>query len=81
MVLACYLCSSLIPVKEWSGMGSGLQPSVVVLGGINLDLVTITSRSPGPGETVVGSRFLTCPSGELGVTRFLMGPLVAQKRL
>jgi len=34
------------------------------LGGINMDLVTVTSRFPGPGETVVGSRFLTYPGGK-----------------
>ncbi len=39
-------------------------PSVVVLGGINMDLVTMTPRFPLPGETVVGSRFLTYPGGK-----------------
>ena len=33
--------------------------SVVVLGGINMDLVTVASRFPEAGETVVDSRFLT----------------------
>jgi len=37
---------------------------VVVLGGINMDLVTISPRFPQPGETVVGSRFLTYPGGK-----------------
>jgi ribokinase len=37
---------------------------VVVLGGINMDLVTMSSRFPQPGETVVGSRFLTYPGGK-----------------
>jgi ribokinase len=37
---------------------------VVVLGGINMDLVTITSRFPEAGETVVGDRFLTYPGGK-----------------
>ena len=36
---------------------------VVVLGGINMDLVTISARFPRPGEPVVGSRFLTYPGG------------------
>jgi ribokinase len=40
------------------------KPSIVVLGGINMDLVTITSRFPEAGETVVGSRFLTYPGGK-----------------
>ena len=38
--------------------------SVVVLGGINMDLVTVVSRFPEAGETVVGSRFLTYPGGK-----------------
>ena len=38
--------------------------SVVVLGGINMDLVTVASRFPEVGETVVGSRFLTYPGGK-----------------
>ena len=37
---------------------------IVVLGGINMDLVTISPRFPQPGETVVGSRFLTYPGGK-----------------
>ena len=38
--------------------------SVVVLGGINMDLVTVVSRFPEAGETAVGSRFLTYPGGK-----------------
>ena len=37
---------------------------VVVLGGINMDLVTMSVRFPQPGETIVGSRFLTYPGGK-----------------
>ena len=37
---------------------------VVVLGGINMDLVTMTPRFPEAGESVVGSRFLTYPGGK-----------------
>ena len=40
------------------------QIQVVVLGGINIDLVTVAERSPDAGETVVGSRFLTYPGGK-----------------
>ena len=40
------------------------RPGVVVLGGINMDLVTMTPRFPVPGETVVGTRFLTYPGGK-----------------
>ena len=37
---------------------------VVVLGGINMNLVAITPRFPQEGETVVGNRFLTYPGGK-----------------
>ena len=37
---------------------------VVVLGGINIDLVTLAHRFPEAGETVVGDRFLTYPGGK-----------------
>lgn len=37
---------------------------VVVLGGINIDLVTLAHRFPEPGETVVGDRFLTYHGGK-----------------
>ena len=37
---------------------------VVVLGGINMDLVAMASRFPKAGETVVGTRFLTYPGGK-----------------
>lgn len=40
------------------------RPSIVVLGGINIDLVTISPRFPEPGETVVGRRFLTYAGGK-----------------
>jgi len=40
------------------------SPSIVVLGGINMDLVTVAERFPEAGETVVGSRFLTYPGGK-----------------
>lgn len=40
------------------------RPLVVVLGGINMDLVTLAARFPEAGETVVGSKFLTYPGGK-----------------
>lgn len=40
------------------------QTSVIVLGGINMDLVTVAERFPAAGETVVGNRFLTYPGGK-----------------
>ena len=33
------------------------RPAVVVVGSMNIDLVTYTQRAPGPGETVIGDRF------------------------
>ena len=45
-------------------MTRNTQASIVVLGGINMDLVTISQRFPEAGETVVGSRFLTYPGGK-----------------
>ena len=40
------------------------EPGIVVLGGINMDLVTYSERFPSPGETVVGRRFLTYAGGK-----------------
>ncbi len=40
------------------------QPTIVVLGSINMDLVAITARVPVAGETVVGQRFFTAPGGK-----------------
>ena len=39
-------------------------PGIVVLGGINMDLVTYSERFPTPGETLVGHRFLTYAGGK-----------------
>ncbi|MGW6424108.1 ribokinase [Nocardia sp. NPDC055053] len=38
--------------------------TVVVLGSVNMDLVTTTGRRPAPGETVLGSGFATVPGGK-----------------
>ncbi|MEO2140835.1 MAG: ribokinase [bacterium] len=41
------------------------QPTnIIVLGGINMDLVTFAPRFPRPGETVVGNSFLTYAGGK-----------------
>jgi ribokinase len=37
---------------------------VVVVGSINMDLVTLASRFAGPGETILGERFLTVHGGK-----------------
>ncbi|MCS7207817.1 MAG: ribokinase [Dehalococcoidia bacterium] len=39
-------------------------PRVLVIGGINMDLVVVTPRFPAPGETVVGERFFITPGGK-----------------
>ncbi|GEM33679.1 ribokinase [Nocardia neocaledoniensis NBRC 108232] len=38
--------------------------TVVVLGSVNMDLVTTTARRPEPGETVLGTGFATVPGGK-----------------
>ena len=37
---------------------------IVVVGSINMDLVTQSPRFVGPGETILGERFLTIPGGK-----------------
>lgn len=39
---------------------------IVVLGGLNMDLMIETPRLAGPGETVEGTRFYTAPGGKGG---------------
>lgn len=39
---------------------------VVVLGGLNMDLMVETARPAGPGETRAGERFYTAPGGKGG---------------
>ena len=45
-------------------MSAGRKPRIVVLGGINMDLVASTERIPAPGETVFGRSFHTAPGGK-----------------
>ena len=40
------------------------MPRIVVVGSINMDLVTLAPRFPGPGETLLGSRFFTAHGGK-----------------
>ncbi|SDO32267.1 ribokinase [Nakamurella panacisegetis] len=40
------------------------ETRVVVLGSVNMDLVTTTSHLPAPGETVLGGSFSTIPGGK-----------------
>ena len=39
-------------------------PTIVVLGGINMDLIATAPRLPMPGETVRGGEFYTAPGGK-----------------
>ena len=39
-------------------------PTVVVLGGINMDLIGTAARLPAPGETIRGESFYTTPGGK-----------------
>lgn len=39
---------------------------IVVIGSINMDLVTVVSRFPAPGETLLGDRFLSVHGGKGG---------------
>ena len=45
-------------------MSLGKAPGIVVLGGINMDLVTYSDRFPGTGETIAGERFLAYAGGK-----------------
>lgn len=47
-------------------MASRKRPTIVVLGGLNMDLIGITPRLPAPGETVRGEKFYTAPGGKGG---------------
>lgn len=40
------------------------RPNVLVLGGINMGLITKAARAPEPGETLRGERFYTSPGGK-----------------
>ncbi|KAF0845858.1 ribokinase [Nocardia caishijiensis] len=45
-------------------MDHSATPTVVVLGSVNMDLVTTTTRRPALGETVLGSGFATVTGGK-----------------
>jgi ribokinase len=40
------------------------QLALVVLGGLNMDLIVNVPRLPGPGETVAGESLLRAPGGK-----------------
>ena len=41
-----------------------MTPKIVVVGSLNMDLVTRTPRIPVPGETIIGREFFTAPGGK-----------------
>ncbi len=47
-------------------MSADRRPAIVVLGGINMDLIGAAPRLPAPGETVLGDEFYTAPGGKGG---------------
>ena len=49
-----------------SEMSAPRKLRVVVLGGLNMDLVVSTERMPAPGETVFGDSFRSAPGGKGG---------------
>jgi ribokinase len=42
------------------------KPKVVVVGGINMDIIAAAERMPNPGETIGGSELYTAPGGKGG---------------
>jgi ribokinase len=40
------------------------RPNILVVGSINMDMVVRAPRMPAPGETILGSRFVTSPGGK-----------------
>ncbi len=54
---------------------SGRPPAVVVVGSMNIDLVTYAQRAPGPGETVIGDRFQSGFGGK-GANQAVMARLL-----
>src|SRR5690242_6413906 len=53
------LCLPIIPGKE-----PRMTRRIVVVGSINMDLVTQAPRFPQPGETLLGNGFVTVPGGK-----------------
>ena len=62
-------------------MSATRTPVIVVLGGINMDLVGTTERMPAPGETVFGQSFHTAPGGKGANQAVAAARLGAQVRM
>ena len=54
---------------------SGRPPAIVVVGSMNIDLIAYARRAPGPGETVIGDRFVTGFGGK-GANQAVMARLL-----
>src|SRR5690348_18440644 len=54
---------------------------IVVVGSINMDLVTQAPRFVGPGETILGKRFLTVPGGKVANQAVAAARLAAEVAL
>ncbi len=59
-----------------SGARRNTPGRVVVLGGLNMDLIADMPRPAGPGETVEGTRFYTTPGGKGGNQAVAVGRLM-----
>lgn len=59
--------------------GDRSTAKIVVLGGLNMDLMIETPRLAGPGETVEGTRFYTAPGGKGGNQAVAAARLSQQK--
>lgn len=62
-------------------MSATRTPTIVVLGGINMDLVGTAERMPAPGETVFGQSFHTAPGGKGANQAVAAARLGAQVRM
>ena len=55
-----------------------MNPSIVVVGSLNADLVVAVPRFPAPGETLSGQRFDVFPGGKGGNQAAAIARLGAQ---
>src|SRR4051812_47561109 len=59
----CCLFPNTSPMTSLPDSAAPYRP-IVVIGSINMDLVCRVPRLPGPGETVLGTDFVTVPGGK-----------------
>lgn len=57
------------------------RPRITVVGSINMDLVTITAKTPKKGETLIGQQFLMNPGGKGANQAVAAARLGAQVRM